>query len=398
MSLGFWIQDFRVYRLLLVIAAIVAWIVWFTGKFYPAGYRQPLVPWTQFSLTDCAVVAVTLVASWKLQLKAWSRIRCGNTRTPLLFTMNEGEVYATFNRQGPVAGNVAAAPFDGLLTMEWRRGRPIALVGGIILAVFGIYMGSMMFIEGNPRRGIIGFIPAMMGFGGFLVGTMVTQDWIWTHKRPGLRPFIAALPFSDRNLSRAILWTLARGLIVIVPVSLSGLLVPVIAYSVLSGHFDLSAISVRVDAMSPAGIVTVVAASIALTWAIGGVVATLCVTGSPRTYVAAYAFMVGVPFTLITLDNFAGPTGVLIATGVQWLIGIAVLIATGLCFIIARQQELIANRAVAICCAVAATLAFAIGTTLADDWLLRFQGLCFAALVVVSFASLPLAVNWNRHR
>jgi len=63
MSLGFWVRDFRVYRVLLALAVIAAWIVWFTGRFFPAGYRQPLVPWTQFTLANCAVIAVTLEAS-----------------------------------------------------------------------------------------------------------------------------------------------------------------------------------------------------------------------------------------------------------------------------------------------------------------------------------------------
>ena len=325
-------------------------------------------------------------------------MRCGNTRTPYWFTMSDGEVYATFNRQDLAEAKLAATPFAGLLTMEWRRGRPIAVVGGIVIALFGIYMGSMILIKGNDGHRIIGFIPPMVGFCGFLMGMMVALDWIGNHKRPGLRPFIAALPFSDRSLACAILWTLARGLIVSIPVSLCGLLISVIVYSVFVASIDLSAISHRIEAIGPAGVVTVAGAAIAMAWAISGIVATMTATGSLWAHGAAYVIICGVLVSVFALDRFGGPTGRFISALLQVSVGTAVLFATIVCFVRARQQELIAGRTVTICCTVGAALTFAIGTTLANDLRLQFMGLCFAALTVVSFASLPLAVRWNRHR
>ena len=56
MSCGCWIRDFRIHRLLLALTAVFGSILWFTNQFYPDGYRQPLVPWTQFSDRACAAI------------------------------------------------------------------------------------------------------------------------------------------------------------------------------------------------------------------------------------------------------------------------------------------------------------------------------------------------------
>ncbi len=398
MSCGFWIRDFCLHRLPLGVAAIVGSIVWFTSRFYPDGYRQPLVPWTQFSTLSCAAIGMVLVASWKLQVTAWKRIRCGNTRTPLLLTMGNSEVDAIFNPQDLPPVEAVTTPFHRLVAMEWRRGRASAVLCGAFIAVFAIYIGSMMFIQGKPWRDLIGLVPAIMGLSGFMMGMMVTLDWIGTHKQHGLRPYVAALPFSDRILARSIHWTLARGLTLNILVSLSGLLIPLIAYPLLLGTFDASVLPRRLEAIGPPGLVTVVVASLAMAWAIGGGVATLTATGSRWIYAAAYVLICGIPCAVIILSQFGGPTGEVVAALLQWGIGIAVLVATIACFVRARQRDFITSRTVAICCTAAAALTMAIGMTLTDELLLRFLALCFAALVVISFAALPLAVSWNRHR
>lgn len=398
LSLGNWVK-FRLPRILLAAGLIVGWGVWFASRFYPNGFRQAIVVWTALSPLDAIILLATVAGSWRLQVVAFASSRCNEFRSTWLEKLTEQQVYAASSDEVEMEFPNYHSPCAGLLAMEWTKGRVISKWSGIILSAFFLMtICGVLLQERTNIRSVASSIPIFAGLGGLLVGVWMAAEWSGSQKQPTMKPFVASLPFSDAALSQALHWSILKSVTVAGVMSLISLLIPVLIFIEPS---NLSAVFSQIFGLPDFGLIgglLLIPLSLVAGWAVSGLAASVVATGRVWLGIAAYVLIAGVPVTATFLSEFGGPTGESIVEVLQVATAALIALTSGTCFVVAKRRDFIENRTLAICSMVTLALVLAMISVAAGDPYHQFLGSCLAPLAVLPFASLPLAVSWNRHR
>jgi len=121
-------------------------------------------------------------------------------------------------------------------------------------------------------------------------------------------------------------------------------------------------------------------------------------TGRRWTLAVAYVVGFGIPGSIMLLGEFGGDIGHTVAEVLKLLSGSTIVITTIVCFFRITRSRLVAPQTTILCAFVVLAIGTMVFVRLPGDWVWRSLGTCLTLLAVLPFASLPLALRWNRHR
>ncbi|WP_417391448.1 hypothetical protein [Gimesia sp.] len=234
----FWLmQAPSLTRLCASVSFIAGMLVWFVSRFYPAGFSGGVVPWTQVTLSEFGTMLVVSVGAWYLGTIAFAQIRSG-TAVPSPAWESCKQWWNTL-----AVGRAAKHQHDqypqtaiaSLMHVHWREAcHRVTLVGGILAFTAFLLNLAALFDRPDPFFPDIRqlFITSHLNLTGLVllvaISALVLQmgNSLSAKGNPQMKTYWAILPLSDRELATALLENILRCvlllLLIIVPVALGG--------------------------------------------------------------------------------------------------------------------------------------------------------------------------------
>lgn len=401
LSLGQWLKDLYLFRVLVAAVTVVGWGFWFVSRFYPNGFDHPLVPWVSLTLTDTVILIITAAGAFRLQHIAFRRIRCGEAELHWIFALTESDVPTLQNPPRFSIMTETCSPQQGLNVLGSEVGKHLALWGGSAIAVIGVLTTIGTLIDDDAgRRGALTFLLMFGTLCVVMVGLSVTGALIWSGNRMTMRSWVAALPFSDRELSsmlaQSVLRTLARVLLMV----LGPMLLTVVVWSAVVGDepFVGELMSrLRLPDRSPMAEPATFIAVTGLVWLTSGVATAIAASGRIWIAVTAYVIILAAPFSKLLAIRLGAVTAELLQQAITTAGALAGVAITAAIAVGAHRCHVLAPRAF-VWCAVLVVAGVMAAYFLAENPFDQFVGCCAASLLALPIVALPLSVHCNRHR
>jgi hypothetical protein len=405
-ALALWLRDFRFYKLPLAICAIGGWGYWYALHLYPNGFRKPPVLWDTFSSIDVVLLLAVAASSWQLTVAAFARYRCGEADFGQLLKYLDQPPYAMLSeKRSAVTLPPSQSAYSALLSLEWMKGRTIAITTAGILSCF-FCLGLLAGIHDDRGKAITVLFPLIGMMYGVMSGLFLGIELCNAKNAQGeMKQFYTTLPFTDAELSSAVVKTCQRsavlGSLILVGVAVltigcySVIVEPIPLPRLLSFKLGRNGIG---DLGLWGGALMMLGLPIAA-WVVSGIMSAFLAVGRPSVYLTLTITGFVLTVTTILLPVFFGPAG---QTGAMIMAAIClplvVIVGTAVLFAIARNGDLIRSRDTMICGTIAATVILSICAfvPVSIPWKLIW---CSAAcLIVTPIAALPVALSSNRHR
>ncbi|QDU17763.1 hypothetical protein CA11_56120 [Gimesia maris] len=396
---GFW-------RLLFWASAVGALVAWLVSRYYPEG---KLVPWKVVTLTEWITVLVVCGTGWLAGVRAYATIRCGAAVTSLIWSRVEawlnGDQLRCHNQAIPNTGSRTQA----FARLHWKEGcQPVVLTmmvfgGASLLLNLSGYLYKDAYGVENP---VIGSNPAVCTTMVFLVSSFSLLLTLGLSLTPrdflSMKDFLAQLPVSNRQVSNALVINLLKSLghlvFWVVIVGLGG------SYLFMVFHQGVDVLKADWNWMlqyqSKENFILVPLVYLLTVWTLIANGLALIWTGHAKFI--GQVFYLGMVFFFLTIILPMGPlrnqwtlfsvAWILLSIGLIWT-------TTILAYRFAYRRELVTRRTIWLAilfCLVVLPLSW-------NYWgAEKLLDRCFLStlliLPVLPFATIPLAVSWNRHR
>lgn len=406
-------------RVVLALAIFGGLFFWFLTRYYPNGFHADLVPWRHVTLGEFVLMELVSVAAWYQGTRAFAQVRSG-TAAP-----SPAWEQVSLWSSGLLTGSLPAHPPEplsrrmALAKLHWRDSCYRAVIfsgtlfGSFVLAItlgIGSQMNSPRFNVGEVAEGY----SAIMILGSLIAAILVAfllGDGICPKGRTEMQRYLAMAPLPDRELNARLFRNMLKAAAYTFGIVVGALLLSLLLTSFLWGTGLVNFILNHVwggHSFLPRVFFTglaywiIVANGVALLW-----------TG--RTWFINT--MVGVGFggfvSYVIIFNLLGAffRGQILAAYLIELMLLAVysLIVggTGLAYVFACRTRLLSRLqallAILVWCGLVAILlsmmvyeAQRANTTCRSEvfWIYSATG----ALALAPFATIPLALSWNRHR
>jgi hypothetical protein len=310
----------------------------------------------------------------------WERIRTRGSAAPFL--------------NGPTAA---------LLWNAWRESQgpaPACLVAITMLMALGLWAAGYMptgkmleVIVAMPIMLMLVVLPLVFG----LLAGNCGKEGKWEMKH-----ILATRPVTDGTIAQALLRNCATALLWTWGTWFVGLAVAAgLAY--LSGHREDVARTLMPAHFDRTTLILPAVFFLLASWTVSALMASLAATGRPWLWLTVLLGIFGLGFTFALLRGVVQPS-IFERLATVWLV-----ISGGLClggtiwaFVIAFHRGLISTvtvlPAAALWLVLSTITVFAWPQNLASSGFWLWNGVGFLALGVLPFASMPLAIQWNRHR
>jgi hypothetical protein len=365
-------------------------------------------PWPILTTTICLGVLGTLLTALALWLRDFRFYKL-----PLAICAIGGwgywyalHLYAMLSeKRSAVRLPPSQSAYSALLSLEWMKGRTIAITTAGILSCF-FCLGLLAGIHDDRGKAITVLFPLIGMMYGVMSGLFLGIELCNAKNAQGeMKQFYTTLPFTDAELSSAVVKTCQRsavlGSLILVGVAVltigcySVIVEPIPLPRLLSFKLGRNGIG---DLGLWGGALMMLGLPIAA-WVVSGIMSAFLAVGRPSVYLTLTITGFVLTVTTILLPVFFGPAG---QTGAMIMAAIClplvVIVGTAVLFAIARNGDLIRSRDTMICGTIAATviLSICVFVPVSIPWKLIW---CSAAcLIVTPIAALPVALSSNRHR
>ncbi len=402
-------------------AAVVALFWWFISRYFPNGYHKEIVPWRTVTLGDFILMQLVAIAAWYQGTRAFTHVRNG-TALP----SSQWEQIQVWWK-GLLTGSVPEQPViplsrkSSLARLHWRDScQRAALISGagfglciLVINLLVIARFEQTNASQNEFKSLIEvFSLSTMLFGliAAVVIAVLLGEGTTGAGRTEMKQFLAKAPLVDRDLNstlfRNMLKTLGLAFLGIVGVLLLSVTIAVVWH----GNEVLRNL---VSPLSQAGgtILPVIIFVVGF-WVVAANMISVFWTGRSWFYFAVIgAFFGGVAFYVILL-SVGDRLFQYLSIGRFLLIVLFLLPPLLICsgtiaaYIMALRQKLISQTAAIVALVLWQTgLAGALIRMLQHsqyyhgvNWELLLFYATLGALILAPFATIPLALSWNRHR
>lgn len=407
-ALALWLRDLRLYKLPLVVAAIGGWGYWYALHLFPNGFRKPPVSWDTFSISDMIVLLAVAGVSWRLTVHAFTTYRRGEATFGKLLNQLNQPLYAI--SAGKQSDTVVLPQFNSaysaLLSLEWMKGRTIAMTTAGVISCFFCLLLLAGLNETQDAAAITVAFPIIGAVYGLLSGSCFGIG-LWNTKiaQGEMKQFYATLPFTDAEFSRAVVKTCQRSVVLGSLILTATAFLTVIGYSLIAEPISwtqllsLKASRNGLEDAGPAGGILFMLALPIAAWVVSGTISAVLAVGSPWGQLTVTFTVIIATTATILLPAFWGPWGQTIAATITTVcLPLAIIVGTAVLFAIAHNRDLIRPQDTIICGAIAATIVLGICMYAPASLAWKLILCSVSCLIVTPIAALPMAISSNRHR
>lgn len=400
----FWnMQTLSMLKLLFWALALTALGWWFMSRFYPDGFQKQIVPWCRLTTVEWIVLATISLVSWWISVISFAEVRCGNTvnsqawqRLSLLVEGHSHKVQIDRDE----SRLTAAAAFSRL---HWQDSCSGAVrFAGIVAGAGAFVVCLVVFIQGSSQSGqplrilsdnafmIFNLLVVMSATTlGILLGQGLNNE-----KNAGMKSWLRVVPLSDFDLSAVLLQNLVKTAAVILSLVLLGF---GLSYLIVEYFFESPTIQRNdISQVFLVGIFEVV-----VFWVLAANLVSVMWTGRNWFIFSVAVVFMSFLFAIPLLDLFFLSPAEMQLIG-PWLVTFLVLFLISGCiaaFALAYRKKLIHLKTVLISLmfyGIAVLLCYPVWNVIS----ISEKVFCSAILlpIFIPFATIPLAVSWNRHR
>ncbi|WP_339732868.1 hypothetical protein [uncultured Gimesia sp.] len=406
-------------KLLFWTGSIVAMFWWFIARYYPNGFTSDVVPWRDVTLSEFVTLQLIGIAAWYQGTRAFGRVRSGTAVPSPQWEQVQTWWAGLITGAIPEKMSIPLSRRMALARLHWRDScQRAVIVGGILLgaAVLAVnLLSTLQFDIKSPRLG--SDIKELAE--GFQIGTMLFSfiaailvavllgEGICGQGRTEMKRFLAIAPLSDRDMNVILFWNMIKAFVfTLLMIQVALLLSYATAFFVLGSETLSANLNLRV--LAEICLSYSVSTAIGF-WVIAANIISVFWTG--RTWF--FYTMLGSFFGgILLLFGSAGFTQLVFGSyAAQWyfevtiflMLSISLIAGTVIAYMAAVRKQLITKTK--------SWLAFLLWLTLLSGFLIEkhyqptsshignyFFFTILFTLIVAPFATIPLALSWNRHR
>ncbi|WP_417385086.1 hypothetical protein [Gimesia sp.] len=233
----FWLMKAPSLTRLCASAILIAgMLVWFVSRFYPDGFGGDVLPWSRVTPSEFGTMLSVSIGAWYLGIGAFAQLRSG-TALPSPAWESCKQWYKTL-AVGKAAKQHNQHPQTATATLmqtHWREScRKVILIGGVLAGMAFLINLAALFERPDPYFPDVRplYISGYLNFTGLflLIGIIVLVFQLGislsTKANLQMKGYWGILPLSDRELATAFLENILRCVtllfLIIVPVALGG--------------------------------------------------------------------------------------------------------------------------------------------------------------------------------
>ncbi|QDV21295.1 hypothetical protein Pan153_59830 [Gimesia panareensis] len=401
------------------LALIAGLFYWFVSRYYPNGFEAKLVPWSRVSLGEFVSLQLVCVAAWYQGTRAFADYRSG------IAVPSPAWERMTLLWNGLLTGAIPDQPLvplsksDTLAKLHWRDSchRAVIFAGilfgcmelGIVLA-----LGAELHLEqGNLFEAAEGcmIVTMMNSFIASILVAFLLGDGICAPGRSEMRRYLAIAPLVDQELNRRLFRNLLKTCVCILAIIFGVLLLSLAINALLWGPDLLQAFFQRL--LTHIQFFVQLLLAVGSFWIIAANAVSVLWTG--RTWFINSAVGVvfgGLIFYIIAINLLETtfrdfPLSEYIVSGMLLLVYALIVGGMLAAYAAALYQGLISNTKMLLCVAIFCLGLSGIVVGILNhawqyhgqvQWALFFIYSALLALLLTPFATIPLALRWNRHR
>lgn len=405
-------------RLIFGIGLIVAMFLWFSLRYYPNGFNAEIVPWNHVTLSEFVTMQLLCLASWVQGTRAFEQVRSGSTAPSRFWS----EMVSWWNnlRTGPNP-DIALGPVSlrsSLSLLHWRdschRTVVVGSVGfGITVLIINLMFGTQLGVSGSGKGDAVHFyrttieVTFEISCIAAVVFPVLLTKGIRGTGTTSMKPFLAMTPLSDRDFSAVLFWNMAKTLGYTFLMIQLGL---ILSYAVMALFTGSDIFREELISRHVFGWISYVASGTVLWfWVISANLVSITWTGRSSFYykmiggaIVGYLFFVLFDESIRWYFNWNGV--------LRWMcmaLLYLILAGTVTAYVVARRKNLIGSLVVrnAMLFWFVSVIGLSLFIWLQDQdfrlWDKLFIGsavMTMNALIIAPFATIPLAISWNRHR
>lgn len=405
---------------------VVGLFWWFVARYYPGGFQESAVSWKQVTLTEFLTLLTVSLGAWYLGTREFANVRSGVAAPSPCWQKMQGWWESVMTGTTSASSLRPVSISTSLTRLHWRDAcqRTVLGCGGVCgTAVWVVNLLLMREFGSTLHQWSDGFL-AIVGVFGILAAILSAfqiGEGVCISGRAEMKSFLATAPLSDRDFGRALFRNLIKAVLAIFLMIQLGLAMTIITLLLLKGPTLLNWELVRVSGiLLKFGCIYLFAF-----WIITANVISLFWTG--RTWfiygviggmLGLFAFFVGVGSYLERTSMHrlgASDYSNFMLFLIFFFLLSTLLILGGMIFayLVACRKKLIRFSTCLLVCIVWGTsIALACyffvslpGADLPHEYANEVVDLCIqlfffavCSLSLAPFATVPLALHWNRHR
>lgn len=406
-------------RVLLGSTLIFGIFYWFISRYYPNGFHAEDVPWSRVTLGEFVLMQLVSIAAWYQGTREFAKFRAGTAvpspaweRVQLWWN---GLLSGAIPRQQPEPLSRRSA----LTKLHWREScRRAVIVGGLLMGCFvlavNLGLGSQLNTNQTSVREIAEGFWAMTMIASFVASILVAflvGDGISSKGRTEMKRFLAMAPLPDQELNARLFRNMVKTSALTLAIIYCGLLLSLgittvwwgpglvnfmLARAVSNGDFLLRFLLIGL------GFWGIAANTVSMfwtgrTWFINSVVG---------VGFGGFVFYV-ITFNLLgtVFQDFWMARAIISIM----LLAVYCLFVGGPCvaYVVAYRKKLISWRKAGLalllwCSAGGVCIVLVLNesaqTSIQPQWGVFWIYTAISAFLLAPFATIPLALSWNRHR
>ncbi|QDU53415.1 hypothetical protein [Gimesia panareensis] len=397
------LQSQSILKLLFSAAVVVGLSWWFVSRFFPNGFQNPIVPWCRVTLAEYVTMLTVSLGAWWLGVTSFKRVRCGDAKPSRLWEQISLAANGFINGAQSVDAPVCLSKTDSLKQLHWRQSCSSAVrMVGIALAILLSVTILVSLMQSGPdlqlfHEATFTALFLFSGISGTLLGVFLGEGLVNKENRE-LLPALANAPFSDQVVASVLLRNLMKSIGVIFAFLLFSLAFGYLIAELFFKH-DVIRWNQGQPVLQSVGLPALIA--LAVFWGIAANLVSLVWTGRNWFVISVFVCItallcIGTPLYVFFVPRVWQPQ---VGKMVLSLLTLLVVSGSLTAFVMAFRMNLIRFRTVvgSALFVVVATLSFW------NSWYSHpqhFRVFCSSLflLLVLPFATIPLAVSWNRHR
>ncbi|WP_417379599.1 hypothetical protein [Gimesia sp.] len=418
---------------LFCISFVTALCWWFASRYFPNGFQKPVVPWNHVTLADWFTLLVVNSVAWYQGTRAFEKVRSG-TAVPSPQWSRLRDCWNALLSGTLINRRVEfGSQHRSLVRLHWCDScRPAVVIGGLYCSVAGVLLSFLLFklsyVPGGQTAAFWSYIQSisvvtssLFLLASLLIGFLL-GDGIHRPGRIELKRYLSAVPLSEQDFSGILMRNLVKTVCIVWSCLMLGCL---LSHIIVIHYFDFTAsplnmlyLEAYVSATSE-NLVPFLFLSAMILWGVSSTMVSIFWTGRTWFYLMVLFLFGGLCFALILISaciQSEAITGLLY--GLTMTLASTILGGTVAAYLVAYRKKLITATGVLMAVLFLLTAVWFCSSLTGDEYhsvfyriwnsnfffralginSMRFLVFVVLTSLVTPFATIPLAVSWNRHR